>query len=138
MTIGKRVRVLTAVLAIVRFNLLIPALLAVTLIVADQMIDILRAVGEEERRAAVVWFLVMAAFTGLAIWYSARTMLRFRFAANPSSDPKVHPKLKLILPRVLGVSIPGMLTLRVLDLACRSTWPHSRGLWVFTGALVLV
>src|ERR1700678_4413109 len=51
----QRTRTLIAVLAIIRFNLLIPALLAATLLFADQMIDILRAVGEDERRASVAW-----------------------------------------------------------------------------------
>jgi hypothetical protein len=136
--VWQRARVFTAVLAIIRFNLLIPALLAATLLFADQMIDILRAVGEDERRASVAWLLAMAAFAGLVVWYSARTMLRFRFAANPASDPKVHTRLKSILPRLLGVSIPGMLTLKVFELACTSGAERTRGLWVFTAALAVV
>ena len=136
--VWQRTRVLTAVLAIIRFNLLIPALLAATLLFADQMIDILRAVGEDERRASVAWLLVMAAFAGLVVWYSARTMLRFRFAANPASDPKVYPQLKRVLPRLLGVSIPGMLTLKVFELACTSSAERTRGLWAFTVALAIV
>lgn len=39
-------RSVVSVLAIVRFSLLIPAVLAVTLIMADHMVDILRAVAE--------------------------------------------------------------------------------------------
>src|SRR5882724_8621289 len=136
--VWQRIRVLTAVLAIIRFNLLIPALLAATLLFADQMIDILRAVGEDERRASVAWLLAMCAFAGLVVWYSARTMLRFRFAANPASDPKVHPQLKRVLPRLLGVSIPGMLTLKVFELACTSSAERTRGLWVFTAALAII
>ena len=125
---GRRAR------AIVRFSLLIPVLLAATLIVADQMIDILRAVGEAKEDVKIVWLLVAAAFCGLTVWYAARTMLRFCFASNPASDPKRHPQLKRILPRLLGITIPGMLALRVGLLANSSTKP--RGLWIFTGALV--
>src|SRR5580698_965574 len=136
--VWQRARKLTAVLAIIRFNLLIPALLAAILLFADQMIDILRAVGEDEHRAWVAWLLATAAFAGLVVWYSARTMLRFDFAANPASDPNVHPQLKRILPRLLGVLIPGMLTLRVFELACTSSAQRTRGLWVFTAALALV
>ncbi len=136
--VWQRTRRLTAVLAIVRFNLLIPALLAAILLFADQMIDILRAVGEDERRASVAWLLAMTAFAGLVVWYSARTMLRFRFAANPASDPTVHPQLKRVLPRALGVSIPGMLTLKVFELACTSSAERTRGLWLFTAALAVV
>ena len=132
----KSIRGVVAVLAIVRFSLLIPALLAATLIVADQMIDILRAVGEAKQGVNVVCLLVAAAFCGLTVWYAARTMLRFCFASNPASDPKRHPRLKRILPRLLGISIPGMLALRVGVLANSST--KSRGLWIFTGALILV
>jgi hypothetical protein len=136
--VWQRIRVFTAVLAIIRFNLLIPALLAAILLFADQMIDILRAVGEDERRTWVAWLLAMAAFAGLVVWYSARTMLRFIFAGNPASVPTVHPQWKRVLPRVLGVSIPAMLTLRVFELACTSTAERTRGLWVFTAALALV
>jgi hypothetical protein len=132
----QRTRRVVAVLAIVRFSLLIPAVLVLTLILADQMIDILRAVGEAKQHAAVGWLLAMAAFCGLTVWYAARTMLRFRFASNLASDPAVHPRLKRILPRLLGIAIPALLTVRVALLAYSSTKP--RGLWIFTGALTLV
>jgi hypothetical protein len=136
--VWQRTRRLIGVLAIIRFNLLIPALLAAILLFADQMIDILRAVGEDERRAWVAWLLAAAAFAGLMVWYSARTMLRFIFAANPASAPTVHPQLKRVLPRVLGISIPGMLTLRVFELACTSSASRTRGLWEFTAALAML
>jgi len=132
----QRIRRVFAVLAIVRFSLLIPAILALTLGLADQMVDILRAVGEAKQRAAVGWLLAMAAFCGLTVWYAARTMLRFRFASNPASDPRVHPRLKRVLPRLLGIAVPAMLAIRVALLACSSTKPE--GLWIFTGTLTLV
>jgi hypothetical protein len=132
----QRTRRVVAVLAIVRFSLLIAAILAVTLIMADQMIDILRAVGEAKQRAAVGWLLAAAAFCGLIVWYAARTMLRFRFASNPASDPELHPRLKRVLPRLLGIAIPAMLAFRVALLAHSSSRP--RGLWMFTATLTLV
>jgi len=72
----------------VRFSLLIRALLAITLLVADQMIDLLRAGGEDKQGVAVLWLVGTSAFAGLAVWYAARTMLRFRVASNPASDPE--------------------------------------------------
>jgi hypothetical protein len=134
-----RTRQFAAVLAIVRFSLLVPAVLAIALILADQMIDILRALGEDRRRAAIVWLLLTSAFAALAVWYTARTMLRFRFAANPASDPAVHPRLKRLLPRLLGICVPGMLAVRVGLLAAGSDAPRGpRGLWIFTAALAVV
>jgi hypothetical protein len=131
-----RTRQLAAVLAIVRFSLLVPAALAIALVLADQMIDILRALGEDRRRAAIVWLLLTSAFAGLVVWYTARTMLRFRFAANPASDPAVHPRLKRLLPRLLGICVPGMLAVRVGLLAAESDAP--KGPWIFTAALLIV
>jgi hypothetical protein len=114
-------RGVVAVLALIRFSLLIPAVLGLTLVVADQMVDILRAVGEDGQQGAVAWLLSMASFAGLTVWYAARTMLRFRFADNPASDPKVHPRLKRQLPRLLGIAMPGLLAVRVLALAISSS-----------------
>ena len=132
----ERMRRLVAVLAIVRFSLLIPAVLGVTLFAADQMVSILEAVGEDGRLGAGLWLLATAAFAGLVVWYAARTMLRFRFASNPASDPKVHPRLKRMLPRVLGIAVPALLAARVALLAYGSTTPMR--LWIFAGALALV
>jgi predicted acylesterase/phospholipase RssA len=132
----QRARRVIAVLAIVRFSLLIPAVLAATLIVADQMIDILRAVGEAKEGTAVIWLLGTAAFCALNVWYAARTMLRFRFASNPASDPDLHPRLKRILPRLVGIAIPAMLAFRVALLASSSAKP--KGLWIFTCTLTLL
>jgi hypothetical protein len=131
-----QVRQLVAVLAIVRFSLLIPAVLALTLVVADQMIDILRALGEDRRHGAMVWLLLTTALAGLAVWYTARTMLRFRFANNAASDPQVYPRLKRLLPRLLAVVVPGMLAVRVAFLIPGSASP--RGLWILTAALSAV
>jgi hypothetical protein len=132
----KRTRRVVSVLAIVRFSLLIPVVLAMTLVMADQMVDILRAVGESKKSVAVACLLVAAAFCGLIVWYAARTMLRFRFGSNPASDPKVHPRLKRFLPRLLGIAIPAMIAFRVALLAHWSSKP--KGLWIFTAALTIV
>jgi len=129
-------RHLVAVLAIVRFSLLIPAILALTLLLADQMVDILQAVGEDGRLGAGAWLLAAAAFAGLIVWYAARTMLRFRFASNPASDPSVHPRLKRVVPRLAGVLIPAMLATRVGLLAISSS--AAGHVWIFSGALALV
>jgi len=80
----QHLRGIAAVLALIRFSLLIPALLAVTLMASDQMTDILRAVGEDGRHAPVGWLLAMAAFAGLIVWYAARSMLRFHFVPTLS------------------------------------------------------
>jgi hypothetical protein len=82
--------------------------------------------------------LAMAAFVGPIDWYAARTMWRFHFAANPASDPKIHPRLKELVPRLLLISIPGMRTLCVADLAHASTAVHPAGLRMFAGALAAV
>lgn len=131
-----RIRRLFAVLAIVRFSLLIPTVLTVTVFAADQMVSILLAVGEDHRTGATLWLLAGSAFAGLVVWYTARTMLRFRFASNPASDPKVHPILKRILPRLLGIGVPAVMTLRVTLLAYGSQ--RASSLWVFAGELALM
>ena len=119
-----RLRSVVAVLSIVRFSLLVPAILALTLVMADQMIDLLRAVGEDGEVGTWISLLIMTSFAALIVWYSARTMLRFRFVSNSASDPLIHPGLKRILPRVLGISIPAMLVLRVAFLAPESSAPR--------------
>jgi hypothetical protein len=130
------IRRLVAVLAIVRFSLLIPAILALTLVAAEQMVDILQAVGEDGQLGAGAWLLGAAAFAGLTVWYTARTMLRFRFASNRASDPALHPRLKRAVPRLVGVLIPALLAIRVGLLAIASS--AAAHLWIFAGALALV
>jgi len=112
-----------AVLAIIRFSLLTPTILLLSVAVTAQMADILQALGEDGRLGAGAMLLVMAAFAGLVVWYAARTMLRFRFAGNEASDPAVHPRLKRQLPRLLGIAVPGVLSLRVALLALSSPAP---------------
>jgi hypothetical protein len=48
-------RFIAAVLTLKRFSLLIPALLAATLMASDQMTDILRAAGEDGWHPPVGW-----------------------------------------------------------------------------------
>jgi hypothetical protein len=107
----KAIRRLYAVLAIVRFSILIPAILVLTLLFADQMTDALIAESEDHTEALAS--LIAALFAALVVWYTARTMLRFRFAANPASDPRSHPALKRHLPRLLAISVPGSLLVKV-------------------------
>jgi hypothetical protein len=134
--IWMRTRRLVAVLAIVRFSLLIPIVLGVTVFAADQMVSILIAVGNDHHPGTILWVLAGSGFAGLVVWYAARTMLRFRFVSNPASDPKDHPLLKRILPRLLGISVPAVLALRVALLALSST--PSQSLWVFAGELTVM
>ncbi len=130
------VREVVAVLALVRFSLLIPVILAAALVFADQMVDMLQAVGEEGQLGDGAWLLLMSAFAGLTVWYAARTMFQFQFAGNPASDPLEHADLKRRLPRALGVAVPGLLAVRVALLACSSK--SSGYLWVSAAALALV
>jgi hypothetical protein len=110
----KAIRRLYAVLAIVRFSILIPAMLVLTLLFADQMTDAL--IAESESRTEALASLIATLFAALIVWYTARTMLRFRFAANPASDPHSHPALKRHLPRLLAISVPAALLVKVWTL----------------------
>jgi hypothetical protein len=112
-----------AVLGIVRFSLLTPAILLLSVVATEQMADILRALGEDGRLGEGAMLLVMAAFAGLVVWYVARTMLRFRFARAAVSEPQVYPRLKRQLPRLLGIAVPGILAARVALLAPGSAAP---------------
>jgi hypothetical protein len=125
-----------AVLAIVRFSLLTPALLLLSVAATDQMADILRALGEDGRLGEGAMLLVMASFAGLVVWYAARTMLRFRFPRTPVSEPEVYPRLKRQLPRLLGIAVPGILAVRVALLAPGS--PARGRLLIFALALACV
>jgi hypothetical protein len=131
----QRVRQVVAVLALVRFSLIIPVILAVALFYADQLTDMLQAVGEDGRLGDGAWLLAMSAFASLTVWYAARTMLRFRFASNPASDPAVHPCLKRWLPRALGTGVPGLLALRVATLAVLRSSESPGRLWLLAAAL---
>ncbi|MFO1401823.1 MAG: hypothetical protein U1F30_11540 [Steroidobacteraceae bacterium] len=122
-----------AVLGVVRFSLLTPSILLLAVAATDQMADILRALGEDGRLGQGALLLAMAAFAGLVVWYSARTMLRFRFAGDAVSDPRAWPRLKRQLPRLLGIAVPGILALRVALLAPGSPAPGR--LLIFAAAL---
>jgi len=133
----EQLRQFGAVVGIVRFSVLIPLILAAAVFFADQMVDILQAVGEGGHLSGpYAWLLVTSAFAGLTVWYAGRTMFRFRFASNPASDPQVHPRLKQWLPRVLGIAVPGVLALRVALLTSSSE--SALSLWIFAGALAAV
>ena len=99
-----RVRTVLAVLKIVRFSLVIPAVLVIAVIVSAQMRDILRSIGENAHGGQIAALLITSAFTALVVWYTARTMLRFEFEGNPASNAAVMPAFKRHLPRLLAVS----------------------------------
>jgi hypothetical protein len=75
--------------------------------------------------------LVMAAFADWS-WYAARTCCS---SASPAARPPiaVHPRLKRQLPRLLGIAVPGVLSLRVALLAPSSPAPGR--LLIFAAAL---
>ncbi|MCC7461789.1 MAG: hypothetical protein IT480_04915 [Gammaproteobacteria bacterium] len=125
-----------AVLALIRFSLLTPSILLLSVVATDQMADILRALGEDGRLIEGALLLAMAAFAGLVVWYAARTMLRFRFAGCAAAEPDIYPRLKRHLPRLLGIAVPGILALRVALLAPASA--ASGRLLVFALALACV
>ena len=76
----KAIRRLYAVLAIVRFSILIPAMLVMTLLFADQMADAL--IAESENRIEAFASLIATLFAALIVWYTARTMLRSPFCGQ--------------------------------------------------------
>src|SRR5581483_2167729 len=120
-----RIRDFNAVLKIIRFSLLVPAVLIAALIASDQLTDILRAVGEDARGGQIATLLLTTTFAALIVWYTARTMLRFNFATNPAASATVMPKTKRHLPRWLAVLIPTAIGVRVLLLAKGSASPPS-------------
>jgi predicted acylesterase/phospholipase RssA len=131
-----KVRTFLAVLKIVRFSLLIPGVLLVAVIVSAQMRDILRSIGENAHAGQIAALLVTSAFTALVVWYTARTMLRFEFEANPASNAAVMPRLKRHLPRLLALAVPLTLAIRVLFLAKDSA---SRfGVYVLAASLAAI
>ncbi|HEU4627418.1 MAG TPA: hypothetical protein VFS52_21870 [Steroidobacteraceae bacterium] len=129
-----RIRDITAVLKIIRFSLLVPTVLIIVLVASDQLTDILRAVGEDARRGQIASLLLAAAFEALIVWYTARTMLRFRFDSIPASQASVLPGLKRHLPRWLAVLVPTAIGVRVLLLAKGSAYPAA----VYTLAAALL
>ncbi len=111
-----RIRCFGSVLAIIRFSILIPVVLILTLIGSDQMSDALIALadtGSVGRQAALFVTTLLAALT---VWYTARTMYRFHFAHSEASKSQVHPRLKCRLPRALALSVPFALLIKMLSL----------------------
>ena len=134
--IWARIRSFNAVLKIIRFSLLVPAVLIAALVASDQLTDILRSVGEDALGGQIASLLIATAFAALVVWYTARTMLRFNFATNPASQASVLPGLKRHLPRWLAVAIPAAVGLRVWALASGSASPAS--VYVLAAALLAI
>jgi hypothetical protein len=131
-----RIRDFNAVLKIIRFSLLVPAVLIAALVASDQLTDILRAVGEDALGGQIVSLLLTTTFAALIVWYTARTMLRFHFPTIPASSATALPKTKRYLPRWLAVLIPAALGVRVLTLAKGSASPQS--VYALAAALLAV
>jgi hypothetical protein len=111
-----RIRCFGSVLAIIRFSILIPLVLILTLIGSDQMNDALIALadtGSTWRQFALFATTLLAALT---VWYTARTMYRFHFVHSEASRSQIHPKLKCRLPRALALSVPLALLFKMLSL----------------------
>jgi hypothetical protein len=132
----KRIRTFLDVLRIVRFSLVIPAVLIIAVTMSVQMRDILRSIGENALAGQIAALLIASAFTALVVWYSARTMLRFEFESKPASKAAVLPRVKRHLPRLLAVAVPLTLAIRVLLLADDSASPF--GVYVLAGCLALI
>lgn len=128
-----------SVLAIIRFSILIPFVLIVTLIAADQLGDALLAASERVSSVSTLAFLGATVFAALVVWYSARTMLRFRFAHNPASEAKVYPGLKRQLPRLLAILVPAALLGKVVTLQSPLSGANGRNeLAVALGVVLLL
>jgi hypothetical protein len=132
----KRIRTFLDVLKIVRFSLVIPAVLIGAVTVSAQMRDILRSIGENAHAGQIAALLITSAFTALVVWYSARTMLRFEFESRPASKAAVLAGVKRHLPRLLGVAVPLTLAIRVLFLADDSA--AAFGVYVLAACLALI
>jgi hypothetical protein len=131
-----RIRDFTAVLKIIRFSLLVPAVLIAALVASDQLTDILRAVGEDALGGQIVSLLLATVFAALIVWYTARTMLRFHFTSILVSSATQMPKTKRHLPRWLAVLIPATIGVRVALLAPGSASPPS--VYMLAAALLAI
>jgi hypothetical protein len=116
LSVWQRIRLLFGVLALIRFSLLVPALLILTLLCSDQMSDALIALADWHESGPLAASAIATGFAALVVWYTARTMFRFRFNSNAASDPAVHTRLKRHLPRVLSILVPGALLAKMLSL----------------------
>jgi hypothetical protein len=132
----KRIRTFLDVLEIVRFSIVIPAVLIGAVTVSAQMRDILRSIGENALAGQIAALLIASAFTALVVWYSARTMLRFEFESKPASKAAVLPGVKRHLPRLLAVAVPVTLAIRVLFLADDSASPF--GVYALAASLAVI
>ncbi|HEX4378292.1 MAG TPA: hypothetical protein VHZ99_14165 [Steroidobacteraceae bacterium] len=114
--VWQRIRCFSSVLGIIRFSVLIPVVLILTLIGSDQMSDALIALADTGSALRQMALFVMALLAALTVWYTAHTMYRFHFAHSEASRSQVHPRLKCSLPRVLAVSVPLALLIKVWSL----------------------
>lgn len=112
------IRLLIGVLSLVRFHLIVVAVALVLVLEVDQIRDVILGYGLAFRSGPgwpAVWLLVTMFGCALVLWYSARVMLRFRFDTPAvevdeglrcaPSDEAVWPRVKTLLPRILGGSV---------------------------------
>ena len=100
----KSTRMLYRVLQLVRFSLILGVVAGLVLLLDEQAQDVLRTLGEElgvQAALRIVWFALAAIVSAVLVWWTARVMFYFRFR-NPASSPKVFPRVKEHLPRLLG------------------------------------
>ncbi|HEX7081521.1 MAG TPA: hypothetical protein VF329_10940 [Gammaproteobacteria bacterium] len=102
------------VLLLVRFSILLGIVGGLVLVLNAQAQDVLRALGEEPDRR-IVWFVLAAIGSAAVAWWSTRVMFYFRFRGNPASSPRVYPRLKEHLPRLIGASALGLIAVALLE-----------------------
>lgn len=96
-------RTLFYTLELVRFNLLI-LIVGWALMSIPQGRDVLIGLAEKAHDQPLLaqLFLLGVVYWGLSIWFFARTLLRFEFAARPPLDEALYLALRTHLPRLLG------------------------------------
>jgi len=114
--IAKTIGLVRDHLMLVRIPLLLVAAGAVLATRVDQIAELFFLLGQsgESPRLQGACALAMAFALGVAVWYTARVLFRFRFPPRPLlADPSMAG-LRKWLPRVLGAGIPLLMAVACL------------------------
>ncbi len=95
----------------VRFPLLTVAAGALMVLMVPQVRELFFLIGTGWH---AVFAYLATFFLALAVWYSARTVYRFRFDQWETSDPAVLPGFKQWAPRIMGTLVPVLMALGCL------------------------